>query len=212
MTARAVLFDLDGTLLDTLRDIGGAMNAVLESAGYPPHPIEDYKLMVGSGVRALVERAAPEGAFSERLLAAMREEYHKRSDRETRPYQEVPELLAALAQRGVPYAILSNKPQPLTERAAATFFPENRFTAVLGARPEVPLKPDPAAAVEAAGLSGVPPEEFLFLGDTGTDMETAAAAKMTPVGALWGFRGREELIRAGASRLIERPLELLTLL
>ncbi|OIO05970.1 MAG: hypothetical protein AUJ52_12925 [Elusimicrobia bacterium CG1_02_63_36] len=212
MSIRAVLFDLDGTLLDTLEDIGGAMNAVLERAGFPAHPIDAYKLMVGKGVRHLVESAAPAGKFSEDLLVSMREEYHKRSDSKTKPYPGVVDMLLSLKKRRIPFCVLSNKPQALTERAVERFFPAVSFAAVFGAREGVPLKPDPAGALEAATVLGIPPVEFLYLGDTGTDMETANAAGMRAVGALWGFRERPELEKAGASALIERPEELPALL
>lgn len=212
MSARAVLFDLDGTLLDTLDDIGGAMNAVLERAGFPPHPIEAYKLMVGKGVRHLVEAAAPAGKYREELLVWMREEYHKRSDSSTKPYPGVAELLNGLKAAKVPFAVLSNKPQPLTERAVERFFPSFRFSSVLGAREGVPLKPDPAGALEIAARLEIAPGDFLYLGDTGTDMETANAAGMKAIGALWGFRERAELEKAGAVAVIARPEELLTLL
>jgi len=205
--AKAVLFDLDGTLLDTLADIGGAMNTVLKNASLPTHPIAQYKQMIGKGVRALVEQAVPEGKFSSSLLESMREEYHLRSDQETSLYPGIKEMLDTLS---VPCAILSNKPQALTEKAVARFLGAWKIPVVLGARDSVPLKPDPAGALEAAKLLGIPTSQFLYLGDTGTDMETALAAGMQPIGALWGFRDRYELTQAGATALLERPQELLT--
>ncbi len=203
---KAVLFDLDGTLLDTLADIGGAMNAVLEKASLPQHPIDAYKQMVGQGVRSLVEKAVPDGKFSNALLISMREEYHKRSDKETKLYPGVKEMLDGLT---VPFGILSNKPQALTERAVARFLKPWSVPVVLGARQGFPLKPDPSGALEAASLLGIPAKDFLYLGDTGTDMETALAAGMKPVGALWGFRDRYELVQAGATELLDRPQALL---
>lgn len=208
---KAVLFDLDGTLLDTLSDIGGAMNAVLEKASFPTHPIEAYKQMVGKGVRSLVEKAAPAGKFSNSLLVSMREEYHKRSDNETTLYPGVSDLLDGLKSRGLVFGILSNKPQVLTEQAVSRFLGQWDIPVVLGARDDIPLKPSAVGALEAASLLNVPAEDFLYLGDTGTDMETAIAAGMKPVGALWGFRDRYELVQAGAEVLLDRPTELLNL-
>ncbi len=206
---RAVLFDLDGTLLDTLADIGEAMNTVLSRASFPTHPIDQYKRMVGKGVRSLVEQAVPEGKFSPALLDAMRSEYHTRSDRETKPYPGVHELLDGLKTRGIPFGVLSNKPQVLTEKAVSRFLGNWEIPVVIGARDGFPLKPDPSGALEAAAKLKIAATDFIFLGDTGIDMQTARAADMRPLGALWGFRDRYELTQAGAAVLLERPQELL---
>ena len=213
---RAVLFDLDGTLLDTLQDIADSVNAVLSQERLTPHAVEAYKRYVGDGMERLVERAFPpellRGAGSERVLSLVRAEYSKRLDVRTRPYPGVDRLLDGLAARGIPAAILSNKPQELTVETVKKHLGRWKFGAVLGAAAGGPFKPDPAGARWAAKAVGVAPSDFLYLGDTATDMKTAVAAGMYPVGALWGFRDAEELRSAGARVLIAAPEDLLGLL
>jgi phosphoglycolate phosphatase len=216
VTYRAVLFDLDGTLLDTLRDIADAMNAVLARLRLPGHPPVDYRLFVGEGVTRLVERALPEerrdGELIRRAEAMLDEEYAHRWNATTRPYPGIPGLLDELAARGVPLAVLSNKPDDFTLLTVSRLLPAWRFHPVMGARPGVPRKPDPAAALEIAGILGIVPSDILYLGDSGVDMRTARAAGMHPVGALWGFRSAAELNEAGAAALVGSPAELLELL
>ena len=216
MAARAVIFDLDGTLLDSLEDLADSMNAVLLRSGLPTHPLDAYRYFVGEGIEMLVQRAVPEAERAPARLAAhvaaMRSEYDLRSAAKTRPYPGVPELLDALEARGMPAAILSNKPHDATVEIVAQLLGKWRFRAVLGARPSVPKKPDPAGALEIAAGLGVPPGEILYLGDTATDMRTARAALMRAVGALWGFRTEDELREAGAEFLARDPGDLLDLL
>lgn len=213
MRYRAVLFDLDGTLLDTLEDLANSMNAVLSRNGLATHNLAAYKRMVGDGVRMLVTRALPEARRGDEtvttLVAEMREEYGRRQLQNTRPYPGVPELLNALASRHIPMAILSNKPHTATLAVVAALLSAWRFDAVQGESPETPRKPDPMGAIRIASSLGIPPEQFLYLGDTDTDMKTANGAGMLAVGALWGFREGEELLAHGASRLIDTPLQLL---
>ena len=216
MAARAVIFDLDGTLLDSLEDLADSMNAVLLRSGLPTHPLDAYRYFVGEGIEMLVQRAVPEAERAPARLAAhvgaMRSEYDLRSAAKTRPYPGVPELLDALEARGMPAAILSNKPHDATVEIVTQLLGKWRFRAVLGARPSVPKKPDPAGALEIAAGLGVPPGEILYLGDTATDMRTARAALMRAVGALWGFRTEDELREAGAEFLARDPGDLLDLL
>jgi phosphoglycolate phosphatase len=213
MSFQAVLFDLDGTLLDTLADLAGAMNCVLRQRGLPEHPLDAYKRFIGDGVANLVGRVLPPGcddpALRAECVAAMRAEYARRWDQQTRPYPGVPELLDALSARGLPLAVLSNKPDEFTQLCVARLLLRWRFQTVLGERPGVPRKPDPSGALEIARAFELAPERVLYLGDTGTDMQTAVAAGMWPVGALWGFRDAAELRAHGAAALIERPQELL---
>jgi len=212
----AVLFDLDGTLLDTLDDIADAVNAVLLRFGRVPHPAEAYKRFVGDGMAELVERAFPpeclERETSARLIEAVRSEYALHLDKKTRPYPGVPEMLDSLRSRGLALAVLSNKQQEFTERSVRRLLPDWDFRAVRGASPDRPLKPDPGPALEVARGLGVPAARVLYLGDTSTDMRTAVAAGMFPVGALWGFRDARELLDAGAKELVREPSELLKLL
>jgi phosphoglycolate phosphatase len=216
MPHRAVLFDLDGTLLDTLEDLADSTNAALAALGFPTRPVDEYRVLVGDGLRNLLVRALPEGHRDEQTVercARLRSaEYDRRWDAKTCPYPGVPELLDALALRKVPMAILSNKPDAATRKIVARLLPSWTFGAVLGAREGVPLKPDPCAALQAAEALSVRPGEVLYLGDTNTDMRTARAAGMRAVGALWGFRTAEELLASGAEDLIERPQDLLALL
>jgi phosphoglycolate phosphatase len=216
MTYQAVLFDLDGTLLDTLADLGNAMNRVLAARGFPTHPLDAYCYFVGEGARVLVTRALPEdrrdAATIESCLAAFAADYDQNWQVETQPYPGVAELLDALTARGLKLAVLSNKPHEFTVRCVSQLLPHWRFDAVLGQRERTPRKPDPAGAFEIAAWLKIPPTNFLYLGDTFVDMETARAAGMFPVGVLWGFRPVEELQASGAQVLIARPGELVGLL
>jgi len=213
MHYKAVLFDLDGTLLDTLEDLGEAMNQVLRNLGFPVHELQAYKYFVGDGVEMLVRRALPKEALSEELvqkcLKVYREEYGRRWDQKTRPYEGVPEMLDTLTEMGLPLAILSNKPDDFSKLVVSKLLSKWQFQVVFGVRPSVPKKPDPEGAFEIAAMLDIPPSQFLYLGDTGIDMRTAVTAGMFPVGALWGFRTAEELTANGARVLIEKPLDLL---
>ncbi|MFW6051383.1 MAG: HAD family hydrolase [Myxococcota bacterium] len=209
---RGVLFDLDGTLADTLDDIAGAMNHVLRERGMPTHGRDAYRDFVGSGVEALVRRAAPSAdADPAELTRAFRARYGKHMFDRTRPYPGVPDALRDLASRGVPMAVLSNKPHEPTRAMVARLFPEVPFREVRGARPGATLKPDPASALELAEVLGLAPAEVAYVGDTKIDMETACRAGMVPVGVLWGFRRRDELEAHGARRLLHHPRDLTTL-
>lgn len=213
---RAVIFDLDGTLLDSLADIADSLNKVLAEMGLPTHSRDAYRYMVGAGMETLVQRALPpsrqDQATETRALAAMRREYERNWCRQTRPYPEIPDLLAALKQRGIAMAVLSNKPEDFTRKSVAALLEPEYFRVVRGARPDTPKKPDPAGALALAAQLALPVEDFLYVGDSGIDMQTARAAGMFAVGVLWGFRSKAELAESGAAALIGRPLELLELL
>lgn len=213
---RAILFDLDGTLLDTLADIANAANAALTRMGLPTHSIDKYRRFVGDGAGCLARRVLGEAGRDEKMLEqcrqAIAEEYQKRWAENTRPYPGLPELLGELNARGVPMAVLSNKPHEATMTVVEFFFPGNPFRIVRGAQPGVPIKPDPTAALRIAAGLHVEPERFIFLGDTDTDMKTAVAAGMFGAGALWGFRTAEELAATGAQALLRTPAEVATLL
>lgn len=212
---RGVLFDLDGTLLDTLEDIADSCNAALASLGLPVHDVQDYRRLVGEGIEVLALKAMPEEARSQAaadsLLAAIRREYSHRWDQKTKPYPGVPELLDALARRSVPTGILSNKPDDFTKLAAERLLPRWSFTSVAGAKPGVPKKPDPSAALGVARLLGIPPHEIAYVGDSGLDVRMAVAAGMRPAGALWGFRPWE-VEEASPEILLRHPMELVPFL
>jgi phosphoglycolate phosphatase len=214
MNLRAAIFDLDGTLLDTIEDLTDSMNAALAAQGFPSLSIEACKTLVGDGLSVFIRRALPEAARGDaeavrRLQEAMRAEYRLRSTVKTRPYPGVREMLRGLAERSIPLAVLSNKPHASTLAVVGHYFSDTTFRVVLGARESVPIKPDPAGALEIASLLDQPPEAILYLGDTNTDMETAAAAGLFGVGALWGFRTAEELRSSGARALAARPEDIL---
>ena len=216
MTYKAVLFDLDGTLLDTIKDIAASVNIALAQLGFPQHEVEAYKYFVGNGREALAIRALPEDCRDtinvEKLAASIEIEYSTRWAISTLTYPGIPDMLQSLADLGIKMAILSNKPQASTEERVSGLLPQWRFEFVLGARSSIPMKPDPTSALQIARLLSIPPQEFLYLGDTDVDMKTATAAGMYPVGALWGFRTADELLAGGAKALIQKPTDLLQLL
>ena len=216
MHFKAILFDLDGTLLDTLEDLGNAANRVLDKYGFPTHTMADYRYFVGDGVVTLMNRALPEDKRNNDTIQicvkTFREEYGKSWNVKTRPYDGVPEMLDALVTHGLKMAVLSNKPDEFTKLCVTEFLPKWAFDIVLGQRNSLPLKPDPAGALEIAKCLDVPSSNFIYLGDTAIDMKTAVSAGMFPVGALWGFRTGKELLENGAQALIKRPQEILNLL
>ena len=213
MEYEAVIFDLDGTLLDTLEDLADAMNRTLEKKGFPSHPVEAYRYFVGNGAAKLVSRALPPERQNEHLTAeclkAFLEAYDRNWNRKTKPYDGVPELLDALTLKEIPMAVFTNKPHEFAQRCVREFLAKWKFGAVFGQRKGYPIKPDPTVPYEIAGMLNSPPEQVLYLGDSDADMYTAVNAGMLPVGALWGFRPGEELRDAGAAALISRPTELL---
>lgn len=215
MSYKAIIFDLDGTLLNTLDDLADSMNAVLKNLGFPEHETDAYRYYVGDGMEILCRRVLPEGhrdaVVINKCLLGMREEYGKRWKNKTKPYNGMHETLDHLAQHGIKMAVLSNKPDGLTRLTVEQLLTKWKFDIVLGERPGVPRKPDPAGALEIAKRLDIMPEQIVYLGDTGIDMKTATAAAMYPVGALWGFRAKAELVENGAAMLIAEPLELLKL-
>jgi phosphoglycolate phosphatase len=211
MKFEAVLFDLDGTLLDSIEDLTDSMNIVLDGFGFPGHDAEACKNFVGDGVEMFALRALPENRRDEATVAQcaaeMRAEYRKRWSLKTRPYDGIPELLDDLTLRNLKLAVLSNKPEKSTREIVAELLSKWQFYPVAGARPA-----DPILAIEISQQLRVPADKFLYLGDTGTDMKTARGAGMFPVGALWGFRTAEELKDTGAKVLVAHPSEVLQFL
>ena len=216
MPYKAVLFDLDGTLLDTIEDIGDAANRVLKQNGFPAHNMDTYSRFVGDGATNLIIRALPEDKRIDTVihpcLDAFLEDYGRNWNVKTRPYDGIPELLDALTARRLKMAVLSNKPHEYTKQCMEGFLSDWNFDVVFGQRDDVPRKPDPAGALEIAEQLSIPPSDFLYLGDTETDLKTSIAAGMFPVGVLWGFRSAEELQENGAKVLIKRPLDIMNLL
>ncbi len=193
---KLVLFDLDGTLLDTLEDLSAAVNHALDMRGLPTHTVDEYRRMVGHGVRNLVQQALPPGAdgdLVDAVLADFISYYQAHIDVYTRPYPGIPELMADLYTCGVQLAVASNKFQEGTEYLIRRFFPGIGFVAILGNRPGYPLKPDPEIVQEVLRRAGVAPEDALLVGDSPTDMRTAANGGIGALAVTWGYRSAEEL-------------------
>ena len=216
MSFKAVIFDLDGTLLDTLADLADSANRVLAAHRLPVHPVDAYRYFVGDGLETLVERILPEEKRTPETISLVasdfKEDYRLNWKVKSRIYPGIEEMLNGLQQAGLTLSVLSNKPHEFTRVCVQQLLPAWNFDPLLGARADVPKKPDPAGAVEIAARLQLDPAEILYLGDTATDMKTATAAGMYPVGALWGFRTAAELTESGAARLISRPQQFLELI
>lgn len=216
MKTKLVIFDLDGTLLNTIGDLAVACNSVLALRGLPQHSYETYCGFVGNGVMRLVERALPEPLRTEHTIASVRADfvnyYTEHIDTYTTPYDGVAELLDELVRRGVILAVASNKYQAGTEKLVRRFFADIPFVEVFGQREGVPLKPDPAVVDEILARTGVTRDAVLYIGDSGIDIETASAAGVRSVGVTWGFRNRAELKQAGATQLADRAADILAFL
>jgi phosphoglycolate phosphatase len=210
---RAVLFDLDGTLVDSHQDIADSVNAVLGRLGLPEHANEVYKDFISGGVDSLVRDALPEEyrtqAIVNILLPKIGAEYAKRWNVKTRPFLGIPELLETLTNYGIRMAVLSNTPDEFAKLIVSKILTNWKFDIVVGARQGIPKKPDPTTALKIASELAIEPSECLYLGDSDVDMLTASASNMFPVGALWGYRSVEVLLAGGANELITHPSELL---
>lgn len=215
-TFKGIIFDLDGTLIDSLADIATAANNVLERFGFSPHPVEAYKTFVGDGVNVLMERIVPgqeiTDEFRLKFLMAWKDAYAVQWKIQTRPYEGIPELVAKLKEDGYRMGVLSNKPQEFTQACVAEFFEPGLMDPVWGLCETRPKKPDPKGALEMAAAWKLEPSEVLYVGDTNTDMQTAVNAGMWPLGVAWGFRPRSELESCGAKAVMDHPSEILPLL
>jgi phosphoglycolate phosphatase len=216
MNYRAVIFDLDGTLLDTLEDLMAAVNHSLLKLGFPTHGPAEFKYFVGAGRDVMAALSLPADRRTPKIVAQLCENvdayYLQHWTDHTRPYPGIPELLNSLTARGIRMAVLSNKPHNFTVLNISKLLSPWHFEAVLGATSSLPKKPDCTSALQIARQMEIAPADFLYLGDSDIDMQTATNACMYPVGALWGFRTAEELKSAGAKTLVREPLELLDLL
>jgi len=213
MTVKAIIFDLDGTLLNTLEDLADSMNRVLMRMGFPAHPVDAYKYFVGDGIEKLATRVLPETHQNNETVTScvekMKREYGTNWCNKTCPYKGINDMLDALTERRISLNILSNKPDDFTQLTVSAFFSGYTFDIVAGAKKETPKKPDPSGALHIIKALNIPSDQFLYLGDTKTDMETAKNAGILALGALWGFRTAAELRASGAQALLGHPLDIL---
>lgn len=215
MNCELIIFDLDGTLLNTIDDLGNATNHALAEAGFPTHALSAYPLYVGNGVAKLIYRALPadcrDEATVKRVHALFTAYYDKHCADLTKPYPGMPQLLARLQEHGIALAVASNKYQDAVERLVAHYFPDIRFAAVEGQRQGVPTKPDPSIVFAILSKAPAPKSQTLYVGDSGVDMETARRAGVTSVGVTWGFRSAKELREHYADHIVDTPEEILQL-
>ena len=214
MKYKAIIFDLDGTLLNSLVDIADSVNIVLKKYNLPTHPIDDYKLMVGKGIKSLVEEALPNNVNQsdfDKYFAEVTQVYENNQINKTQPYSGIIDMLKALEDNGTIINILSNKPIDFTKMVVSHFLGEINFKYVIGARKGVPQKPNPISVFEIIEGLELDKSEVLYVGDTGTDMKTAENAGLSSVGVLWGFRGLEELMENGAEYIIEEPSKIVSI-
>ena len=210
---KLVIFDLDGTLLDTIADLANAANYALKQLGHPTHPVDTIRTYVGNGINKLLERALPENERNEENVMRMRSHFVPYYDMHNAdlsvPYPGIVALLEALQAKGVMLAVASNKYQAATEKLVKHYFPTIRFVEVLGQREGIAVKPDPTIVFDILRKADVSPEEVLYVGDSGVDMQTAMNAKVDAVGVAWGFRPRAELEGFCPKGVIEKAEELL---
>lgn len=211
----AVIFDLDGTLIDSLHDIADAMNRVLTANGFPIHPYESYRKFVGKGLRNLVEMSLPDFVIDEAMIKNVHldliVDYKHHFVEKTILYPGVANVLDTLNEKKIGMAILSNKADVITQRIVGELLRSWPFALVIGTGDAIPRKPDPTGAFLCASSLHVQPESIVYVGDSGIDMQTAVRSGMFPVGVTWGFRSREELESHGAAVIIDHPSALLPL-
>lgn len=209
---KLVIFDLDGTLLNTIADLGMATNYALQQCGFATHELAAYNAFVGNGINKLFERALPESERDPLNISRIREQfllfYGRHNCDHTRPYEGIESLLKNLQAKGIKIAVASNKYQAATERLVRHFFPEIAFVAVFGQRDGVPLKPDPQVVADILQLAHCAPSDTLYVGDSGTDMQTAQNADLEAVGVTWGFRPRSDLEQFAPAHIVDSPDEI----
>lgn len=213
---KLVIFDLDGTLLNTIADLGTATNHALLESGYPTHPIDSYPYMVGNGVKKLVERAIPSESRTDsnidKLLADFRSYYDEHLCDFTKPYPGIEELLEVISSKGVAVAVASNKYESAVRRLISNFFPDVSFVAVCGNIEGMPVKPDPSIVFRVLGEYPTPKADVLYVGDSAVDIETARRACVESAGVSWGFRPVRELTSAYADHIVSNVAELRSLI
>ncbi|MEG1886977.1 MAG: HAD family hydrolase [Oscillospiraceae bacterium] len=216
MKIKAVLFDLDGTLINTLADLCDSANYSLKKMGYPPQPLNNFKMYVGDGIPKMLERAMPKPMAChsniEKAKAFFMEYYSVHNSDKTAHYDGMPQLIAELRKKGFKTAVVTNKDEKMAKVILDKLYGENTFDLIFGAREGVPTKPDPTLALMAMKELKVLAQECVFIGDSGVDIKTAVNSGAFPVGVLWGFRGRDELVSSGAKQLINHPSELISII
>lgn len=212
---RLVIFDLDGTLLNTIDDLGNACNHAMRTLGYPTHGLVAYPMMVGNGITKLIERALPDEARTPHIISEARrifvEYYNDHCCDATIPYPGIPELIEELTRREISLAVASNKYQDAVTRIIGHYFPQANFKAVFGQKEGIPVKPDPSIVFEVLTECPTPKSETLYVGDSGVDIETARRACVESVGVTWGFRPEKELRDHYADHIISDPDDILLL-
>ena len=213
MNYKAAVFDLDGTLVNSLDDLANSANATLRAHSFPVHEVEAYRYFVGDGTRKLMERILPQKhaadtTFVEQFMSEYKDCYAQNLLQKTKPYDGIMEMLEELRRRGIPMAVCTNKHQSAAEMIVKTLFPHGIFQEVIGDQKGLPRKPDPQKVLHIMRNFGVTGKQTAYFGDTDVDMDTARNAGTFAVGVLWGFRPKEELIAHGADLLLSHPMEL----
>lgn len=212
---KLVIFDLDGTLINTIADLAHCTNHVLLQNHYPEHELSQYHYFVGNGITKLIERALPPEARIPSVILRIKEQfvthYHQHKTDFSRPYPQIPEVLKELKNKGALLAVASNKYQTGTTELVEHFFGKHLFTVILGQRDQIPVKPHPAIVFDILKQTGISPSQTLYIGDSGVDMQTAKNGNITSVGVTWGFRSRQELEENGADFIIDQPQQILEL-
>lgn len=212
MSYKGVIFDLDGTLVDTLEDIADAANQTLKKHQYTPHGIESYRYFVGDGLQKLIERIIPAKDRQKETIVSMMESfkvfYQRCWCRKSQPYEGIVAMVGGLLKEEIKLGVLSNKPHSFTQLLVAKFFSENQFVSVQGQIENLPKKPDPAGAFIIADKMALNPGQIVFVGDTSIDMRTGRNAGMKTIGVEWGFRNHLELEEAGAELVVQKPHEI----
>lgn len=210
---KLIIFDLDGTLLNTIGDLTNACNAVLERYKFPTHTREEYRYFIGNGIRNLIKRALPENVrtdeeYANRILNEFIVQYNAHLNEETCPYDGIIDLLKKLNKEDIKVAIASNKYQEGVNAVVDFYFPDIKFIATIGTGPDMPTKPDTKIIEKILEICPIGTKDILYLGDSGVDMITAKNAELPAVGVLWGFRTKDELLANGADYTIEKPEDL----
>jgi phosphoglycolate phosphatase len=216
MKIRGAIFDLDGTLVESLYDLADSVNAMLERFGFPTHPDDAFKYFIGDGIINLIKFSLPkdrsgDDEFVRSCLDIVNDEYLRRWNVKTRPYDGIHQMLRDLSERDVHLAVLSNKPHEFTSIMVPHFFPDINFEMILGARDDLPRKPDPTSVNLIMKKMELLPEECLYIGDSNIDMRTGKNGGIYTVGVIWGFRPEKELIDAGADLIVCDPQEIVNL-